>query len=98
MTWTVLFTAKARKQAGKLPACWRDALEFLVEEIKRDGPVRHDWPHYGPIKGSEGCHHCHLNKGKPRYVAVWREVRGEVRVVEIRYAGTHEKARYDKLC
>lgn len=98
MQWKVLFTAKARKQAGNLPASIRHSLELLVAEIEQDGPVCHGWPNYGRLKGATGCHHCHLNKGKPRYVAVWKEVQGEIRVVEVRYAGTHEKARYGSLC
>lgn len=35
-----------------------------------------------------------LKKGKPTYVAVWREDKGEVRLVEVIYAGTHEQAPY----
>ncbi len=98
MKWKVLFAAKARKQATKLLAAMRQSLELLVAEIEQDGPVRPGWPHYGRLKGAMGCHHCHLNKGKPRYVAVWKEVREEIRVVEVRYAGTHEKARYGIIC
>lgn len=33
-------------------------------------------------------------KGNPTYVAVWREERNEIRLVEVIYAGTHEKAPY----
>lgn len=33
-------------------------------------------------------------KSKPTYVAVWREVKSEIRLVEVTYAGSHEKAPY----
>jgi len=36
----------------------------------------------------------HLKKGNPTYVAVWRVTDKTVKLVEIRYAGTHEKAPY----
>ncbi|MDR3555637.1 MAG: hypothetical protein P4L55_12845 [Syntrophobacteraceae bacterium] len=39
-------------------------------------------------------HHCHLKKGKPTYVAIWEVRDKNVRIVEIIYAGTHEKAPY----
>jgi len=37
-----------------------------------EGPVQPEWHHYGKPAGKKReYHHCHLNKGKPRYVAVW---------------------------
>jgi mRNA-degrading endonuclease RelE of RelBE toxin-antitoxin system len=35
-----------------------------------------------------------LMKGKPTYVAVWEEQNKEIKLVEVIYAGTHEKAPY----
>jgi hypothetical protein len=94
MTWTVLVTGKARKQAKRLPEKVRDALHSLMLEIRESGPVRGDWPNYGKLQGQPGFHHCHLNKGKPRYVAVWKEAGNGIQLVEVRYVGTHEKAPY----
>jgi mRNA-degrading endonuclease HigB of HigAB toxin-antitoxin module len=37
---------------------------------------------------------CHLKKGQPTYVAVWQVIDKEIRIVEIKYVGTHEKAPY----
>lgn len=52
-------------------------------------------PRFGKLKGWPGeAYHCHLNKGRPTYVAVWQADGGEVRLVEVIYAGTHEKAPY----
>lgn len=94
MTWTVQITAKARKQAGRLPGRIQAALRLLIREVQESGPARANWHHYGKLKGMDGMHHCHLNKGKPRYVAVWKEVDNGIHIVEIRYVGTHEKAPY----
>lgn len=92
MLWTVEFTSKARKQKQKLPVRVQEALFQLVREIEVAGPVRGDWPNYSKLSDCE--HHCHLKKGNPTYVAIWREDKGRVRVVEVIYAGTHEKAPY----
>ena len=92
MHWTVVFTNRSRKQKEKLPRRVQEILFQLVREIEISGPVCGDWPNYSKLSNDE--HHCHLKKGNPTYVAVWREDRGRVRFVEVVYAGTHEKAPY----
>lgn len=91
MSWAVTFTARARKQKARLPERMRELLFQLAKDIESSGPVRGDWPNYSKLSANR--HHCHLNKGRPSYVAVWREDRETVSV-EIIYAGTHEKAPY----
>jgi mRNA-degrading endonuclease RelE of RelBE toxin-antitoxin system len=92
MLWTVEFTDRARKQKQKLPRRVQETLFQLVRDIEVSGPVRGDWPNYSKLSGGE--HHCHLKKGKPTYVAIWREDKGRIRFVEVVYVGTHEKAPY----
>lgn len=92
MTWTVTLTRKAVKQKDTLPKNVRSVLVALIHEIIRQGPVRGDWPNYGKLGTRK--HHCHLKKGHPTYVAVWEESDREIRLVEITYVGTHEKAPY----
>jgi len=92
MTWTVNLSRKAAKQKDALPKNVRTILVALIHEIIRLGPVRGDWPNYGKL--AHGRHHCHLKKGHPTYVAVWEESDREIRLVEITYVGTHEKAPY----
>lgn len=70
----------------------RAALDALVVEIRLNGPIRGNWQNYSKLPG--GRHHCHLKKGHPTYVAVWEEVAGEIQLVRITYAGTHENAPY----
>jgi hypothetical protein len=61
-------------------------------EIEKSGPSRGNWPNYSKLAKSR--HHCHIKKGRPTYVVVWEVVAGEVQLVEVIYAGTHEKAPY----
>ena len=86
------FPRKTTKQIGKLPKRVQKTLTLLVVEIEKNGPVRGNWPNYSRL--TRFTHHCHLKKGTPTYVAVWREVEGEIKLVEVTYAGTHEKAPY----
>ncbi len=92
MSWNVLLTNKAAKQYRKLPRTIRDNIDALIMEIGISGPVRGNWPNYSKLSASE--HHCHVKKGQPTYVVVWREDEGQVRIVEVIYVGTHEKAPY----
>ena len=92
MGWRVEIPKKTEKQIAKLPKAVKAALTLLVMEIEEKGPVRGDWPNYSKL--DYYTHHCHLKKGKPTYVAVWRDVQGEVKLAEVTYAGTHEKAPY----
>lgn len=92
MAWTVLIGAKAEKGIAKLPEAARKALALLLADIETGGPVRGDWPNYGKL--GKGRHHCHIRKGRPTYVAVWEEVAGEISLIEVTYAGSHEKAPY----
>lgn len=90
--WKVEFTAKARKQTRKLPDSIKLIFQVLVEEIKAEGPTRANWKNYSKLSRSE--YHCHLKKGKPTYVACWEVIDKKIKIVEIYYVGTHEKAPY----
>jgi mRNA-degrading endonuclease RelE of RelBE toxin-antitoxin system len=92
MAWEVLISRKTAKAAGTLPKAVRASLSVLLKEIELSGPIRGNWPNYGKL--GKGRHHCHLKKGAPTYVAVWEEKTGRVKLVEVIYVGTHEKAPY----
>ena len=94
MAWTVRLTNKAAKQAKKLPQNVQDILKLLLKEIMVLGPMRGNWKNYSKLEGRKNQHHCHIKTGKPTYVAVWEESDTEIKLVEIVYAGTHEKAPY----
>ncbi len=92
MRWAVKYTKRAAKQAEKLPKKVLEILDVLVAEIELGGPVRGDWPNYSKLGGC--LHHCHIKKGHPTYVAVWEEDGSGIRLVEVKYVGTHENAPY----
>ncbi len=81
-----------RKQITRLPKPVKASLVALMKEIESYGPVRGNWPNYSRL--SDDRHHCHLKKGQPTYVAIWEVKDKSVRLVEVVYAGTHEKAPY----
>ena len=92
MSWQVVFGRRVQRAQAKLPVSILEILTLLAREIEIMGPVRGNWPNYGKL--SPGRHHCHLKKGRPTYVAVWEEKNSEIRLIEVTYVGTHEKAPY----
>jgi len=94
MIWTVAYSKKAEKQYSNLPRVVQDRLDLLAAEIELSGPVRHNWKNYSKLAGRKRQYHCHIKTGRPTYVAVWEEVDDTVKLVEVIYAGTHEKAPY----
>ncbi len=95
MTWKVELTAKVNRQKNKLPERIYRRLNALLLAIEQSGPVQPSMPHFGKLKNWPGeYYHCHLNKGRPTYVAIW-QVKDDIAVlVEVTYVGTHEKAPY----
>ncbi|MDX9710874.1 MAG: cytotoxic translational repressor of toxin-antitoxin stability system [Trichloromonas sp.] len=92
MTWNVHFSRQAQKQTDRLPVKIQGILQALVIDLEENGPVRGNWANYGKLTSLR--HHCHLKKGKPCYVAVWEVADKEMKLIEVIYAGTHEKAPY----
>jgi len=92
MRWTILSSKKLQKQIAKLPQSVKASLFVLLLEIEKCGPVRGNWPNYGKLEKNR--HHCHLKKGQPTYVAVWEAVDEKVKIIEVIYVGSHEKAPY----
>ena len=64
----------------------------LLEDIKLNGPIRGNWPNFSKLEN--GRLHCHVKKGNPTYVCIWEVKNKTIRIVEVRYVGTHEKAPY----
>lgn len=93
--WTVKLTSRVKKQKERLSADMVVMFTALVTALEWQGPVQTDWHHYGKLRGKKKeTHHCHLNKGKPRYVVVWEVVDSQIKLIEVKYAGTHENAPY----
>jgi len=92
MSWQVIYNRK-KFEKKRLPKVVAAAMELLNAEIELCGPVRGNWQNYSKLPNN--CHHCHIKKGKPTYVAVWKELgKNKIKLVEIIYVGTHEKAPY----
>jgi hypothetical protein len=92
MQWVVTVSRQAAKQIKRLPLSVRRGLITLMREIEVAGPVRGNWSHYDSLGKSR--HHCHLKKGRPTYVVIWEVLDKSSKVVEVNYAGTHERAPY----
>ncbi|GKG92033.1 hypothetical protein CE91St38_00410 [Desulfovibrionaceae bacterium] len=92
MGWTVNIHNKTRKGVEKLPEKVKRILVLLIAEMEAQGPVRGNWPNYSKLGVRR--HHCHLKKGRPTYVAVWEESPEGIQLIEVTYAGTHERAPY----
>lgn len=103
MAWKVLESKAVKKQVDKIGRQRPDikeAYEMLIEDLKEQGPEAKQWPHFGKLvtgKKEPDMYHCHLNKGTPRYVAVWRVNDYVTEILEVRYAGTHEGADYKRI-
>lgn len=96
--WTVGYSSKANKQKKNLPNKVQDLLDLLVKEIELFGPIRSDWPNFSALRKDKGipkdAYHCHLKKGKPTYIACWYIEDKKIKIIEVFYVGTHEKAPY----
>jgi hypothetical protein len=92
MKWTVTERRNLNKQVRQLPVNVQDILIALKKDMEINGPIRGDWPNFSAL--SHDRYHCHLKKGRPTYVAIWEVRNKEIRLIEVTYAGTHEKAPY----
>jgi len=96
--WTITYSAKTAKERKKLPKNIQIQLDLLARELELKGPLRTNWSHFGTLKKKKGIpensYHCHLKSGKPTYVVCWYMLNKTLKIVEIYYAGTHEKAPY----
>lgn len=92
--WKVDVVGQAKKASQVLSKSALEAYMFLLLELEDLGPYRSNWPNYTKTKGFYQDYHCHIEKGRPTYVACWRIINKKMKIMEIYYAGTHEKAPY----
>ena len=93
--WQVLIPKKVLSDLKALPGNISVNFWALIKTIAVLGPVRGDWPNYSKLRS--GIHHCHVQKGRPTYVMVWKVSDRESKKIEVLYAGTHEKADYQRF-
>ena len=87
-----MLRARRKSSLRASPKLYWRTLFALMLDIELGGPVRGDWPNYGKLDAI--THHCHLKKGHPTYVAVWEESADSMKLIEVTYVGTHERAPY----
>ncbi|MFP5458614.1 MAG: type II toxin-antitoxin system RelE family toxin [Bacteriovoracia bacterium] len=98
MNWRVEIkhkVAKALKDPRKIPPDVASAVLALIVQLEVSGPAV-NWPHYGKLRNQGNLidrRHCHLRRGRPTWVCCW-EVEAKLKLVEVYYVGTHEKAPY----
>lgn len=94
--WKVCLTSKASKQRSRLREKVQQRFDLLMKELEIAGPLRANWPSFGAMmmSGRKRVYHCHIKNGRPTYVACWEVIASEIRVIEVFYVGTHEKAPY----
>lgn len=97
--WTVLIAPTARRQIKHLPKKVDEAFQLLLMELKKEGPLRANWPHFSSLSKQKklipgNAYHCHIKRGKPTYVACWTIQDKKIKMMEIFYVGTHENAPY----
>jgi mRNA-degrading endonuclease RelE of RelBE toxin-antitoxin system len=97
--WSVQLSNKARKQIKELSENIKSIVYALLNDLEKLGPRQPEWPNYRALAKQkksipEKSHHCHLKKGNPTYVACWRVMDINTRLIEVFYVGTHENAPY----
>ncbi|PIQ42693.1 MAG: cytotoxic translational repressor of toxin-antitoxin stability system [Gammaproteobacteria bacterium CG11_big_fil_rev_8_21_14_0_20_46_22] len=94
--WKVTIHRRATKQIRQLPVKTQKSLYLLVKSLELDGPnAGKQWKNFGKLRNcSAEIYHCHLSKGRPRYVCCWELKNKALKLLEILYVGTHEKAPY----
>jgi mRNA-degrading endonuclease RelE of RelBE toxin-antitoxin system len=93
MDWTVNITKKCSKKFRLLPSEIQFQFSILLKDLIHSGPIV-KWKNFGKLKGLTDTYHCHIKKGKPSYVVVWEVRNKTIKLMEVPYVGTHEKAPY----
>lgn len=90
--WIVNIIGQAKKADKNLSKDAAKSFVLLLKELKLMGPYRASWPSY--TKMPHENYHCHIEKGRPTYVVCWQIINKKEKIIEVYYAGTHEKAPY----
>ncbi len=94
LEWTIDIVGQAKKSGKHLSKEATMSFAALLLEMRNFGPYRSNWPNYTKMKNKKEDYHCHIEKGRPTYVVCWRIANKNKKIIEVYYAGTHEKAPY----
>lgn len=90
--WEINLSNRTAKAISEFPDNVRLKMIALLKALELSGPNQHNWPNYSKL--GENRYHCHIKKGRPTYVVCWEVVDKDKKIIEVYYAGTHEKAPY----
>ncbi len=88
MKYSVVVKKKVLKNISKLPENIQKRIAFLIDDLRDNGPIAHNWPNYSKLSPTE--YHCHLTR---KWVACWCMEDGAIEI-EVYYAGSRENAPY----
>jgi mRNA-degrading endonuclease RelE of RelBE toxin-antitoxin system len=88
MKYRIIIKKRAQKGISKMPVDVQKRMGLLIDDLKENGPIAHNWPNYSRLSATE--YHCHLSRG---WVACWR-MKKETIEIEVTYAGSRENAPY----
>jgi mRNA-degrading endonuclease RelE of RelBE toxin-antitoxin system len=91
--WVVELTKACEKSLKKLhDQKILKIFSALVLDLQHSGPMQPQWSNFSKLGQHE--YHCHIKKGKPTYVVCWKVEDKKLKIIEVYYVGTHEKAPY----
>ena len=88
MQYEVIWKKKIDKQILEMPEAEQKAVDLLVKDLKKKGPIQQSWRNFSRI--GKNKYHCHLSY---HWVACWHCEKKSI-VVEVTYAGSRENAPY----
>lgn len=99
MAWEIYTSARVKKQIKNLSQGIKEIYEALTADLRANGPSV-EWPNSQKNRGTGKveCYHCHLCKGNPTLIAMWRVLDKKLKRLEMRYVGTHENVDYRRDC
>lgn len=95
--WDVRINKTVEKRLKKIPKETAESFFLLLRDLKAKGPDVKSWPNYSKMVNKKEVYHCHLNKNKPRFVAIWKVMDFSTKLIEIIYVGSHENAHYGQI-
>lgn len=95
--WDVRISKTAEKKLKKIPKDTAESFFLLLRDLRAKGPEAKSWPNYSKMVNKKDVYHCHLNKNKPRFVAIWKVMDFSIELMEVIYVGSHEGADYKRI-
>ena len=80
MAWTVKERRSLSKRVRKLPENIQNLLIALKKDMEVNGPIRGNWLNFSAL--SDNRYHCHLKKGRPTFVAIWKVMDKEIKLID----------------